>query len=93
MIIPDRHEDTAVRTGPGHLDVTHCISGPVHSWPFAVPEPEDPVIAPLAAQLRLLCAPKCRNSQIFVKTRLETDVVFFKLIERSGHLHIDRAKR
>ncbi len=93
VVVPHRHQDTAVARGAGHVGVAHHVAGPIHPRALAVPEPEDTVEAPFAAQLGLLRAPKCSCSQILVQPGLEPDVGGLEIGFRPRHLLIHRAQR
>ena len=66
MVIPHRHQHTAMGRGARHIRMAHHIAGAVHTRPLAVPQTKDTVVFPFAAQLGLLAAPKHRRREVFV---------------------------
>ena len=93
VVIPHRHQHTAMRRGARHIGVAHHVSGAVHPRPLAVPQTKDAVVFPFAAQFRLLAAPEHRRGKVFVQPRLKAHVMLSQLFLGPLHLKVDRAKR
>ena len=75
VVIAEQRQDTAVLRGACVIGVAKCIAGTVDARPLAVPQREYAIVLALAAKLRLLRAPHCRRSEVFVETGMEHDIV------------------
>ncbi len=93
VIVAHRHQHAAVLRRPGHVGVAEDIAGAVHTRSLAVPEPEDAIMFALAAQLRLLRAPKRGRRQILVQSGLERHVRRGQQLARPRHLQVHRPQR
>ena len=69
------------------------IAGAVDARPLAVPEAEDAVEAPLAAQFRLLRAPQGGGREVLVDARIEDDARRLQHVGRAPELLVEAAQR
>ena len=93
MVIAHGHDHAAMGGCARHIGMAHHVARPVHAGAFAVPQAKDAVILALAAQFRLLAAPKGGRGQIFVQTKLKGNLRRLQHVLGAGHLHIDRTQR
>ncbi len=93
MVVAHQRDDAAPGRGAGKVGMAQRVAGTVDPRPLAVPDAEDAVIAPLAAQLRLLRAPQGRRRQVLVDRRLEEDIRRLEHLGRAPELLVEPAQR
>ena len=93
VVVPHGHQHAAIGRGPGHVRVPHHVARAVDTRALAVPQPENPVVLPLAPQFGLLCAPKRGRGQILVQAGLKDDIRRLENGLRPRHLLVNGPKR
>ena len=93
MVVTHQRDDAAIRRGAVEIGMAERIAGAVDPRSLAVPDGEDAVVAPLAAQLRLLRTPDGRRRKVLIQARLEHDVVVFQPRAGAPELQVEPAER
>ena len=88
MVVAEKYQHTAVARRAGIVPVPEGVARTVDAGALAVPDRENTVVFPVAADLRLLASPYRGECEVLVQPRLEVDAVVGQPAPCPTELHV-----